>query len=145
MKKYFMFTVVTLVFVSCAPSHQTAVFPWYPVKTYTTCWYDSSDSKYSTPTDTLKLSLSRSDNDTLVMPPWFTQGQIFYFQVSGRQAISLQLSTLRQSLRTRPVLDTLNNGVYSLAIDTATLKQGRYFFQETIGDHKSGGQILFIR
>ena len=139
------FCAILLLYQSSSTSHRTTILNWHPLRLYNTCWYDSSDSNYRNPSDSLKLFLSKSDADTLELPPWFSPATTFYFQMPARTVFSFQLSNFDASRCTKPIFDTLDIGVYGLRIDTASLRQGVYFYRRTIGGHVQAGKLIFAK
>jgi hypothetical protein len=135
---YFVFVFVIMFLNSCITSQSStfkkgSIYSKIPIKLYSTRWYDSSDSGFKNPGDTVSFSLMRYTLDTLVYPPWYSPGTNIDYVLTHRSNVSLEIFSKDGKTRTHSIQDTLEQGNYSFDLNANRMVSGLYYYRKIIG------------
>ncbi len=128
---FYPILLINALAIGCAPtrynySPPTVIRDVTPIKSYVTYWYDQKDSTYQNPIDTLIVDLAN-----------FDAGPLAYF-LKSRDYVSFELLYLDGTQCTKPIVDTLDKGIYTFI---PRLAGGAFLWRRAIGKEKTTRRI----
>ncbi len=69
----------------------------------------------------------------------------FHFQISARDEVAFHFFSLKDSTKTKPIIDTLEVGNYYLTLGTNNMDTGVYLWKKQIGHSIETKKFLLIK
>ena len=102
--------------VGCSDSDSDYMWPTTLVSAYPAHWYLFADSSFTTPGDSVLITISRYDVDSVPYPPGFSTTYWVDIKLTKRSPLSCVVFADDGKQWTRPIRDTLDTGTYALRV-----------------------------